>query len=345
MEPLCCQAKHATDIHVRDLVPHHLAAFVRIYSLYLTGGIFCDFTWLHVSALPMSIIRGVYIREECSESGTDRESKSCYISSMYVFKSKKDPVLKCVLDAYNDESSVLSRCISDDAESDSGAHCVKKSFMSCFTSTGFVNQLLTPLILDFDGRSIRSNGSALHNLWWGNVIEGRSVDVKNCSTFWLGPSSSVSDWDRPSSISTLGSLINEIVLKRNNVAKFVTENCPDDVLSQRSQLFCSHYDVVSNKQVENKEINQAKSSCSLTFMIPGFMKAGTTFLFETLGRHPQVLMALRGVAFKETGCYLGSQMSQSRRSQRMSCYPFVEPVLNTTGKSYSYRFYCPHLFT
>lgn len=332
---------------MRDLAPHHLAAFVRIYSLYLTGGIFSDFTWLHVNAIPLSVIRGVYIREECSESGTDRESKGCYISSLYVFKSKKDPVLKCMLDAYNDESSALSRCVevlSDGNASDSGALCVKKSFMSCFTSTGLANQLLSPLILDFDGRSILSYGTALYNLWWGNGIEGRLVDVKSCAIIWLGPSSSISDWDLPNPMSTLGSLVNENVPNRNNVAKFVTENCQDDGLSQRSQLSCSHYDVVSNRQTENRETNQAKSSCSLTFMIPGFMKAGTTFLFETLGRHPQVLMALRGVAFKETGCYLGSQMTQSRRGQRMSCYPFVEPVFNTTGKSYAYRLNGIHLF-
>jgi len=53
------------------------------------------------------------------------------------------------------------------------------------------------------------------------------------------------------------------------------------------------------------------------------MKAGTTFLFETLTKHPLVLNALVGVAFKETGCYLPSRLKPHIAHQRMSCFPFV----------------------
>jgi len=69
------------------------------------------------------------------------------------------------------------------------------------------------------------------------------------------------------------------------------------------------------------QARQALLSCGPSFVLPGFMKAGTTYLFGVLTRHPHVLNALRGVGFKETGCYLPS----SRRDNRMNCFPFVEP--------------------
>ena len=80
-----------------------------------------------------------------------------------------------------------------------------------------------------------------------------------------------------------------------------------------------------NYQVDNRSmpsrVRQASLSCGPSFVLPGFMKAGTTFLFGVLTRHPHILNALRGTGFKETGCYLPS----SRRENYMDCFPFVEP--------------------
>lgn len=87
-------------------------------------------------------------------------------------------------------------------------------------------------------------------------------------------------------------------------------------------------------------------SCALHFVVPGFMKAGTTYMFGSLMSHPQLLNTLRGVTFKETGCY-SSQYTQlkpwtggtsskavvkldangaviSEYRNRMHCFPFVE---------------------
>jgi hypothetical protein len=90
-------------------------------------------------------------------------------------------------------------------------------------------------------------------------------------------------------------------------------------------------------------VAQAQVSCTLDFVIPGFMKAGSTFLFGTIAKHPQVLNTLRGVTFKETGCYGaeytfgkvhryndtrlagGSGVVRSSVRNRMQCFPFVEP--------------------
>jgi hypothetical protein len=62
----------------------------------------------------------------------------------------------------------------------------------------------------------------------------------------------------------------------------------------------------NNKQIQQikNAVDQSKSSCSLHFVVPGFMKAGTSYVFETLTKHPQVLKTLRGTLFKETGFFL-----------------------------------------
>lgn len=70
--------------------------------------------------------------------------------------------------------------------------------------------------------------------------------------------------------------------------------------------------------------NQAQASCSLSFVMPGFMKAGSTYLFDLLTKHPQILMTLKGVGFKEAGCYYMEQLLNNRSHHRMNCYPFVE---------------------
>jgi hypothetical protein len=54
------------------------------------------------------------------------------------------------------------------------------------------------------------------------------------------------------------------------------------------------------------------------------MKSGTTFLYESLVKHPQVIKNLRGVGFKESGCYMPDMMGFKSAAERMNCYPFVE---------------------
>jgi len=74
----------------------------------------------------------------------------------------------------------------------------------------------------------------------------------------------------------------------------------------------------------NEYRNQAKRSCTLSFVVPGFMKAGTTYLFDLLSKHPQILLALKGVVFKETGCYYTNSFNKNVSYERMNCFPFIE---------------------
>ena len=69
---------------------------------------------------------------------------------------------------------------------------------------------------------------------------------------------------------------------------------------------------------------QASLSRAPAFVIPGFMKAGTSYFYELLRSHPLVLPAVQGVAFKETGCYTKYSNSSQKYALRMNCFPFIE---------------------
>ena len=78
-----------------------------------------------------------------------------------------------------------------------------------------------------------------------------------------------------------------MLLFQNNLLKYISEyshsqqsgggsdwDCHNP--SPSHQLTCSHYSITEKSTA--REIRQAQSSCAVTFMIPGFMKSGTTFL-------------------------------------------------------------------
>jgi hypothetical protein len=75
----------------------------------------------------------------------------------------------------------------------------------------------------------------------------------------------------------------------SNVTDLSTLTAKDLIQKQT----CSHYQV-TNLDPTNY-MRQAKSSCALSFVIPGFMKSGTSFLFDIIAQHPQVLLTLKGM--------------------------------------------------
>lgn len=81
---------------------------------------------------------------------------------------------------------------------------------------------------------------------------------------------------------------------------------------------CHHYHVKEDAPAALKR--QASTSCAPHFMVPGFMKAGSTAIFQAIMTHPQMVHNLRGVVFKETGCYFNTP----DRQRRMFCFPHVE---------------------
>ncbi len=90
--------------------------------------------------------------------------------------------------------------------------------------------------------------------------------------------------------------------------------------------YCSHYsiNISDNYEYSLHESRQANLSCAISFVVAGFMKAGSSYLYNLLTSHPQVVKLLRGVAFKESGCYLPDSMRGKKSPARMKCFPFIE---------------------
>ena len=109
-EQSCCKVNSVQDFHSREPVPYHLAAYVRIYSLYETGGIFSDFSFLHTTTISSKIDTGVYIRPECLPDHFENTGR-CIKASIYVFRGKHHPVLSCMLNQYDSMLSDLNICI------------------------------------------------------------------------------------------------------------------------------------------------------------------------------------------------------------------------------------------
>jgi len=73
-------------------------------------------------------------------------------------------------------------------------------------------------------------------------------------------------------------------------------------------------------------------SCAPAVFLVGFMKTASSFLYDALIRHPNIVPALCGAQYKETNCYkhdangeTDSTTSPSRLLQRSWCFPFIEP--------------------
>lgn len=193
------------------------------------------------------------------------------------------------------------------------------------------------------------------NSQWNSWAESAALPL-----LWLGRRAVDGDWTLPAESSLLFSIINEnnAVLNArvrsqypSNLAlqtSWMNRTNPGSGSSSNSHgvgagsglqaaLFnvsCSHYHVYdppsstsppSSAAALQSVAAQARASCAPHFVIPGFMKAGSSFLFETLVGHPLIVRALRGAQFKETGCYLAQRMTPPLVSSRMNCFPFVEP--------------------
>ena len=139
-------------------------------------------------------------------------------------------------------------------------------------------------------------------------------------------------WVKPSPFSYLGQLISNIRLSKNEIRdSMIQMKCNITTMSALRNKnsennndvvgSCYHYHHYNSDTLS--EYHQANLSCGPTFIIAGFMKAGSTFLFNSLSSHPQILRNLKGVAFKEAAAYLDIWYTNTP-SLRMNRFPFIE---------------------
>lgn len=106
----------------------------------------------------------------------------------------------------------------------------------------------------------------------------------------------------------------------------------DDVCSLTRTQPCHHYstslELLSSKGFTEMSYKSGleEASCAPSIIVAGFMKSASSFLFNTLVKHPQVLSPLIGSQLKETYCYMGNIPGALRN--RMWCFPYISPYEN-----------------
>lgn len=180
---------------------------------------------------------------------------------------------------------------------------------------------------------------------------------------WLGLSSFSGDWDLPNPDSFLYHIIrqNDALIQGkirvdptlHTLIQTNQSKTMEEVLTTLPT--CHPYDfplppATSRTATSAMLYQRAQISCAPTFVIPGFMKAGTTYFYDTIVQHPMLVKALSGVQFKETGCYLDLISNNNNNNNNnlmmnnnnyktvllkkklklMNCYPFL------TSSDYTY---------
>lgn len=305
----CCGRNvNRISLHQASPPPFHFIIYNLLANVYLEGGAFSDFNWLHLSPLIDSILaegsQGFTSYKNCTNQ--TNTGHSCIVSFMGVFRAKH-PVIECMLHKYEDHQ--FQSCIKGDKVTH-GVDCVDRAMMDCFHNHSAVNRL---------------NSINFNNFNW---IYQRSLN--NCRNHdhgaiqWLGSKAFSSDWIMPVEGSFLFNKIIENnhylhdqyiqrIQKKIRQVHFITQNLT------RCSKYYSYREYALDLQ------RKASASCALSFTIPGFMKAGTTYLYDTITNHPLMVKALQGVGFKETGCYDTPGVELRKAYQRLQCFPFVEP--------------------
>ena len=92
------------------------------------------------------------------------------------------------------------------------------------------------------------------------------------------------------------------------------------------KITCSHYSehqsILSKFNYQSYDTGIERAACAPTVIVPGFMKAASTFLFSAITMHPQVLPPVKGAQLKETYCYHPSPARKLMK--RPWCFPYIE---------------------
>ena len=317
----CCVSK-VKKIRSGGTTSWSLSIFLRLYRLYQYGGIYIDFL-VDTNHLDMKYIMGInqgaifnsHIDDDsntkCNINNDNNDNndnngnngnndnnislnnnEECYISSVLVFHEKQHPVVACMLKYFGDSSEesippcLLSNSRSSSSSSSSSVNCIMKAFDKCFEENQVINEL-----------------SHFKDKFTWNTFKNLDI-IRN---------------------SNSGSIYNNPFNYHPDL-KGISKDCYHQhriKYEYKNGSTCNFYDVNLHGTLHDNIDMISKYSCSPSFVIPGFMKSGTTFLFETMTKHPQIIHALVGVGFKETGCYLPGEMVPNKADNRIKCFPFV----------------------
>ena len=303
---ICCKVFKTSDINSKKDVPFHLHMYFRLLNLYEQPGMFTDFSWFHrrdSAAFFSNVQNGFTMIKSC-----DNASLKCHTSMIMIFEDKVIP--ECMLSKYEKDNDFVD-CINSDIAT-GGSECIKNALTRCFSGSHIMNELVYT-------SAVMSNQEKSRKLWTSSIESDRQYD--DYMAIWLGKKSLSGKWTLPTNESTLASLIrSELNLTRHSELDFIKTQQSKGMNCSMKRSTCNRYNMTAFPKLgkyTNSSLVQASISCTMHFAVAGFMKSGSTFLYNTIAQHPQVVKLLRGVGFKESGCYLPESMNGLKSSDRM----------------------------
>jgi hypothetical protein len=148
--------------------------------------------------------------------------------------------------------------------------------------------------------------------------------------FWLGNLAYSGKWFHYPYYK--GSLLNK-ASKTISLTKIVNENNPSCRI-QHSHYYADSRDTNDRTTGTGTGIEQVSSSPSI--ILPGFLKSATTFLFNAITTHPQVLPPIKGHSQIDESCYSPTDI-ESKQNTRTWCFPYIaidEPMASADCSSF-----------
>lgn len=122
------------------------------------------------------------------------------------------------------------------------------------------------------------------------VTWGGAEQLSTLPAVWLGDVATSGEWTTESRVGGLSNFMSGVASDWRNV--------PSSSLSSQP---CAVFQSGAATLERVDDLRRANGSCSPSIFIPGVQKAATTYLFNVLANHPQVLRPLQGPGYKEAG--------------------------------------------
>lgn len=268
-------------------------SFALLARLWNTGGIVNDFSFLLNRPLTH---RGFSIRTLDNDPYSEKESEPESDFFAY-FPLKHDPILRCILHAYDVEIDVLCNrsCLHHRVKTCKREEVTSNSFT--FDSVDWMNDNNLKMIQ-------KVTNEQLFNI----ENKENKTDINNRPVRWLGDRSTGGIWkdiDLTSFTSTqLYRWPKAIQQCSSELLKLTSNTCSPFKPIQKIKIDnrIKYFEKEKTKEVESiwgkpdmpgsqekmEDIEAAKYRCSPSLIIPGAMKAASTYLFNVLASHPQV---------------------------------------------------------
>ncbi len=331
---ICCKKCNARCRISDHVQPLHLMVYIRLRKLFKKGGISSDFTYLFLDHIQHPIKYGYTMSTTCDgevptlwQEEQERVNpgkwvlERCFTSMTIVINEEESPLVNCMLHGYNDTAFV--HCVETD-DLTHGAQCIRKMFDNCFTKLNVPNDLKENYAVeDWEESGSKAKESLIEWNEW-KVSDSKRI-------IWMGDKATSAFW--PADPFPEGTLFNAIV-KSFSLWKATWED-PSSQCKAICHSYNSNPTLLKEFKTQSYGTGIEHASCAPTIIVPGFMKAASTFLFNAISSHPQVLPPLRGAQMKETYCYHASPLRKLMK--RPWCFPYIEPgenYFNSDGTVY-----------